>query len=155
VFSRPCISFRYNDTTLCQAGAVLKVKPGVADRELARRLEGGSEVVWGGTLPEEVFTEYGGVTLADTSSGVCEFAGFYIDLVCIDRDPALRRLFENVRVTFWIDNKEVMQILPTFRLGGLYSRWNIQSPEAAVGVWGVRAVGSVELFGRVPVHSDR
>jgi hypothetical protein len=100
---------------------VLKVKPGFVDRELARRLEGGSEIVWGGTLPEEVFTEYGGVTLADTSSGVCEFAGFYIDLVCIDRDIAMRKLFENVRVTFWIDNKEVVQILSTFRLGGIHS----------------------------------
>jgi hypothetical protein len=100
---------------------VLRFQPEAVDAALAARTGGGEEVVWGGTLPEEIFTKYGGVALSSTSSGVCEFGGFFTDLVCVDRDANLRRFFEGARVRFWLDNKEVVQILTTFRLGGIHS----------------------------------
>jgi hypothetical protein len=98
-----------NDTTLVQNGARVSLPLGdiAALPDWLRQLFTGDALIFGMTLPAVVGSREADFTsILGANTGTTELAGMLITAQTVDGVPALRRHFENRRVTFWMDNME-------------------------------------------------
>jgi hypothetical protein len=111
-----------SDATLSHAGMSI-VFPRIEDedREVAALFRGQPELLFGGSLPAEMFTVYGTAEIAGANMGTTEYAALACNMLALDRQPVLRRMVQGCRLVFKLDNFEVVCSLRGSRVTGLYS----------------------------------